>query len=95
MKESLRDQLVCRVADPVIQRQLLGETDLDFKKDLQLALAMESAAASKAQFNSAAHDTTLSVVYNVTTKQQSIGRRNHLLITDRNDVSGAVKRHIK
>ena len=55
---SLRDRLICRVADSVIQRRLLGEADLDFKKALQMALALESAAVNTAQLNAAAHNST-------------------------------------
>ena len=36
LEENLRDRLVCGVADPAIQRWLLGEIDLDFKKALQI-----------------------------------------------------------
>ena len=58
LEENLRDRLVCGVADSAIQRRLLGEADLDFKKALQMALAMESAAVNTAQLNAAAHDST-------------------------------------
>ena len=37
----MRDCLVCRVNDERIQRQLLAESQLDFKKALELATAME------------------------------------------------------
>ena len=49
LEENLRDRLVCGVADTVVQRRLLSETDLDFAKAFQIALAMESATANAAQ----------------------------------------------
>ena len=58
LEENLMDRLVCGVADSAIQRRLLGEADLDFKKALQMALAMESAAVNTTQLNAAAHDST-------------------------------------
>ena len=67
LEENPRDRLVCGVADPAIQRRLLGETDLDFKKALQIALAMESAAANTAQLSSPARGDAPSVVHHVTT----------------------------
>ena len=54
LEENLRDRLVCGVADSAIRRRLLGEADLDFKKALQMALAMELAAVNAAQLNAAA-----------------------------------------
>ena len=39
----LRDRLVCGVNDERIQRRLLAERRLDFKKALELATAMEIA----------------------------------------------------
>ena len=71
LEENLRDRLVCGVADPAIQRRLLGETDLDFKKALQIALAMESAAANTAQLSSPAHGDASSAVHHVTTHKQT------------------------
>ena len=67
LEENLRDRLVCGVADPAIQRRLLGETDLDFKKALHTALAIESAAANTAQLSSPAHGDAPYVVHHVTT----------------------------
>ena len=48
LEENLRDRLVCGVADMAVQRRLLSETDLDFAKAFQIALAMESATANAA-----------------------------------------------
>ena len=39
-----------------VQRRLLSETDLDFAKSFQIALAMESATANAAQLSSTGHD---------------------------------------
>ena len=43
LEEMLRDRLVCGVNDERIQRRLLAERRLDFKKALELATAMEIA----------------------------------------------------
>ena len=39
----LCDRLVCGIQDPEIQRRLLAESTLDFKRAFELAQAMESA----------------------------------------------------
>ena len=44
LEEMLRDRLVC--GDECIQRRLLAEKDLDYKKAVSLALGIESAAKS-------------------------------------------------
>ena len=43
LEEMLRDRLVCGVNDERIQRRLLAERRLDFKKALELVTAMEIA----------------------------------------------------
>ncbi len=43
LDDMLRDRLVCGVNDPSMQRHLLSEMKLDFKRALELAQAMESA----------------------------------------------------
>ena len=42
-KKMLRDQLVCGVNDERIQRRLLAESQLEFKKAMELTTAMETA----------------------------------------------------
>ena len=42
LDDMLRDRLICGVDDGRIQRRLLAETDLDFKRAYELAVAMES-----------------------------------------------------
>ena len=42
----LRDRLVCGVNDEQIQRRLLAESSLDFKKALKIATSMETAVKS-------------------------------------------------
>ena len=44
LETMIRDRLVCRVNNDLIQRRLLSETSLDLKKALELALGMETAA---------------------------------------------------
>ena len=39
----LRDQLICGIADTQLQRRLLAEPELTFKKALELAQAQETA----------------------------------------------------
>ena len=42
-KKMLRDRLVCGVNDEHIQRRLLAESQLEFKKAMEIATAMETA----------------------------------------------------
>ena len=44
LETMIRDRLVCRVNNDLIQRRLLSETSLDLKKALELALGLETAA---------------------------------------------------
>ena len=46
LEEMLRDRLVCGVNDEQIQRRLLAESSLDFKKALKIATSMETAVKS-------------------------------------------------
>ena len=43
LQEMLRDRLVCGISDPRIQRRLLSEPDLTYKRAYDLASAMEAA----------------------------------------------------
>ena len=43
LEKMLRDRLVCGVNDERIQQRLLGESQLEFKKAMELATAMETA----------------------------------------------------
>ena len=43
LESMLCDRLVCGIQDPGIQRRLLAESTLDFKRAFELAQAMESA----------------------------------------------------
>ena len=43
LEKMLRDRLVCGVNDERIQRRLLAESQLEFKKAMELATAMETA----------------------------------------------------
>ena len=42
LEEMLRDRLVCGINDEQIQRRLLVESSLDFKKTMKLATSMET-----------------------------------------------------
>ena len=44
LETMLRDRIVCRINDTIIQRCLLSEKELSFKTALELAQGMESAA---------------------------------------------------
>ena len=46
LEDMLRDRLVCGVNDRAIQKHLLAQTDLNYKKAVELALAAETAAQS-------------------------------------------------
>ena len=43
LDDMLRDRLVCGIRDAKVQRQLLAEPDLKFKKALELSQAAEAA----------------------------------------------------
>ena len=43
LEEMLRDLLVCGINNEQIQRMLLAESSLDFKKSMKLAISMETA----------------------------------------------------
>ena len=43
LEEMLRDRLVCGINDEQIQRRLLAESTLDFKKAMKIATSMEIA----------------------------------------------------
>ena len=43
LNEVIRDRLVCGVNDRRIQKRLLAEPDLTFKKAMEIAQAMEAA----------------------------------------------------
>ena len=43
LEEMLRDRLVCGINNETIQRMLLAESSLDFKKSMKLAISMETA----------------------------------------------------
>lgn len=44
LEDMLRDRLVCGINDDGIQRRLLGEVTLTFKRALEVAQAMETVA---------------------------------------------------
>ena len=44
LEDMLRDRLVCGIEDPPVQRRLLAEERLMFKKAAKIALVMETAA---------------------------------------------------
>ena len=48
-KRCLRDRLVCGINDEHIQRRLLAEHSLDFKKALKIATSMETAVKSSGE----------------------------------------------
>ena len=55
----LRDRLVCGINNPGIQRRLLSEDNLDFKKAYDLALAMEAAAKNSRTLQQASNSPSL------------------------------------
>ena len=54
----LRDRLVCGVNDPQIQKRLLAEDRLTFKKALEISLALEAATKDTKQLQAAISTTT-------------------------------------
>ena len=55
----LRDRLVCGINNPGIQRRLLSEDNLDFKKAYDLALAMEAAAKNSRTLQQASNSPSI------------------------------------
>ena len=53
----LRDQLVCGIQDASIQRSLLAEPDLNFKKAMELAQTAEMSAKNAKQLQSTPSNT--------------------------------------
>ena len=51
LKTMLRDRIVCRINDSIIQHRLLAEKGLSFKTALELAQGMESAAKNVRELN--------------------------------------------
>lgn len=49
----LRDRLICGINNDGMQRQLLGEATLSFKRALEIAQAMETAANNTKDIQSA------------------------------------------
>ncbi|CAB4039062.1 Hypothetical predicted protein [Paramuricea clavata] len=47
LEEMLRDRLVCGINDEQIQRRLLAESSLDFKKAMKIATSMETACSKE------------------------------------------------
>ena len=53
LAQALRDRLVCGLANENIQKHMLAQGDLDWKKAQELALAMESAEQGARSFTNA------------------------------------------
>ena len=66
--KNLLDRLVCGIAEPSIQRRLLGELDLSFERALEIALAMESAATNTAQLHHVHNISSAANVHNLSCK---------------------------
>ena len=58
LESMLRDRLVCGVNDPQIQKRLLAEDRLTFKKALEISLALEAATKDTKQLQAAISTTT-------------------------------------
>ena len=56
LNEMLRDRLVCGVNDNRLQRRLLAEANLTFKKAYEIAQAMEAAERSTKELQGTAAD---------------------------------------
>ena len=67
----LRDRIVCRINDDVIQRRLLSEKDLTYKKALEIAQGMESAAQDVKELRPTEVVLTSLPVHHVTNAKQT------------------------
>ena len=64
LNEMLRDRLVCGVNDERIQRRLLAEADISFKRAYDVALAMEAAERNSKELQGTAADNVHKVYTN-------------------------------
>lgn len=75
LEDMLRDRLVCGINDDVIQRRLLGEATLTFKKALDIALAMETAANNTMDIKNAGGGTLSDTAHFVAKESKSSSGR--------------------
>ena len=85
LNEMIRDRLVCGVNDGRIQRRLLAEPDLTFKKAMEIAQAMEAADKNVQEIQgSAERDQHVHALWKGYDKPQHAkecrhcGKRNHM-----------------
>ena len=79
LEETLRDRFVCGLCHDSIQRRLLSETDLTYKKAMEIATAMEAVDKNTKAFKPP--EASIKKFSNRSTTQQSYyrcGRTNHM-----------------
>ncbi|KAJ8023976.1 hypothetical protein HOLleu_36568 [Holothuria leucospilota] len=76
LEEMLRDRIVCGVKDIRTQRRLLSETTLDFKKALETAKAMETAAKHSKDLQNVTQDMHLAQNQTVNKLSQAPRHKN-------------------
>ena len=75
----LRDRLVCGINDEHIQRRLLAEHSLDFKKALKIATSMETAVKSSGELaNQMAKEVVNSQKSTTANRVDSRSQRDHV-----------------
>ncbi|XP_075335633.1 uncharacterized protein LOC142396605 [Odontesthes bonariensis] len=70
LSDMVRDRLVCGINDDSIQRPLLGEAKLPFKKALEIAQAMETAAINTKSIQQASGTAQPDAVHHVTNEKK-------------------------
>ena len=91
LDQMLRDRLICGTSSEHMQRRLLSEADLTFKKTLELAQGLEAAAKNAHTLKStSAGPTQAEVVQNVSSQDARrertcfrCGKKNHTAVTYR------------
>lgn len=72
----LRDRLVCGIRDEAVQRRLLAEVDLTFKKTFDIILAAETTATQVLELRNCSFGSTVTEVNAVQHKNSIGGRKN-------------------
>ena len=77
LETMLRDRLVCGIADTQIQKRLLQEKELDFKKAFDVAQAMEAAARNTADLQLSGSGSTTVLALQDGPPRQSKAQNSH------------------
>jgi hypothetical protein len=82
LNDALRDRLVCGISSETIQRKLLSEEDLTFKKASETAIAIEAASKDAAELQKRAGGKATEVVHKLHAKKQFPRKCSHCGFTN-------------